>query len=233
MGLASEIVQILLKLLLLITLLPGLEGLAQSYSFKVSYGMIHAGSAELVYDLKQDMLESELNMNSSPWLSNLWLLADSIKSCYNIKTGKLKTHVKAIHEGSYHRNYYVLFTDSNVVQINGKERIVEESGIRDVPSLLYDLSRYQFHNGDTLHFPLWDGRSYGILSLVVEKAEKPSLLRPLAIPGWKLTPLSSTRKSRENRIQLSLLLSSASPHRPLRIEIGTKFGDITMRLDRP
>jgi len=225
--------RIFIKIVVLIYVSMGPNIYAQAYSFKVKYGMIYAGTAELIYNLEQGILVGELTTNSSPWLANLWILADSIKSTYNLESGLLEEHIKAIHEGSYHRNYSVEFADSNRVLVNGKEEVVPESGLRDVPSLLYDLSKYDFRDGEILEIPLWDGRSYGILSLRVEKVGKPSLFHPLSSPGWKLTPLNSSRKSRENRIQLALLLSKSVPHIPLRIEIDTKYGYIVMRLEEP
>ncbi|MCF7824269.1 MAG: DUF3108 domain-containing protein [Candidatus Marinimicrobia bacterium] len=223
----------MIKIIWLIYTLAGLDGFSQSYDFKVRYGVIYAGSAELSYTLVDGILKSSLTIASSPWLSNLWTLTDSISSTYHLETGRLKTHYKAIHEGSYHRNYMVEFGDSNQVQINDSEKVVEETNFKDLPSLLYDLSQYQFRDGDTLQFSLWDGRSYGMLMLVVEKVGKPKLFTPFALSGWKLTPLSSTDKSRENRIQLALHLSNTRPHIPLRIEIDTKYGGVLMRLEDP
>ncbi len=206
------------------------EGVGQDYSFRVKYGMIYAGHAKLSYQVENEILTGELNIYSSPWLSNLWTLSDSIRSVYDIEAGRLQNHTKAIHEGSFHRNYEVVFGDSGRVEINGKNKLIKAQGLRDVPSLLYELSHTQLKHGDTLHYPLWDGRGYGILSLVVEKASGPSLFKPFSIEGWHLIPLSSSRKSRENRIQLSLLLSKALPHIPVKIEIDTKYGDVVMRL---
>jgi len=195
--------------------------------------MIQAGAAELIHEVEAGVLTSYLSIESSPWLSNLWSLSDSIVSVYLIETRQLLQHTKAIHEGSYHRNYDVLFLDSNLVKVNGKEREIGTEGIKDLPSLLFELSTTKFNHGDTLRYKLWDGRGLGALSLLVEKSSGPTLFKPFAEKGWRLTPLNSTRKSRENQIQLAMQMSTAFPHKPMRIEIDTKFGNIIMRLDTP
>ena len=225
--------KILIKFGLLLTLLIGVNAQGQSYSYKVKYGVIQAGVAELVHQVEGGILNSYLVIESSPWLSNLWTLSDSILSEYVIDVGRLTNHTKAIHEGGYHRNYDVSFSDSNFASVNGKRKAVMTEGLKDIPSLLYDLSNTRFKDGDTLNFNLWDGRGQGVLNLVVEKVGKPTLLRPFVHTGWKLTPLNSTRKSRENEIRLSMLYSKSYPHTPLRIEINTKYGNVSMRLDEP
>ncbi len=224
---------ILKRILLLIFLLTAGQVVGQDFNFRVKYGMIQAGTARIRQHIEDGILISNLHIKSSPWLTNLWSLSDSIKSVYEIESGRLLSHTKAIHEGSYHRNYKVFFVDSNRVSINGKERVLDTQSLRDIPSLLFDLSRMNFINGDTLQYRLWDGQSFGILDLLVERIAGPSLFHPFAESGWRLTPLSSNKKSRENRIQLALLLSGNQPHRPLRIEIDTKYGNILMRLETP
>lgn len=214
-----------------LTLMIATNGQAQSYSYKVKYGMIYAGSARIEYHVDDGALQTSLNIHSSPWLSTLWSLSDSISSYFELESDKLRTHDKAIHEGSYHRKYQVSFSDSNSIEINGKIKTVDTQGLIDVPSLIYKLSQSSFTHGDTLSFKLWDGRSFGTLSLLVEKPGKASLLKPFSVKGWKLRPLNSSKKSRENRVQLALLLSEDSPHVPLRIEIDTKYGDIIMKLE--
>ena len=223
----------LIYILSILLFVAGTNGVAQSYDYKVRYGMIHAGSAHLEHSLDNEILNSSLSINSSPWLSTLWSLSDSIKSQYHVESAKLLNHYKAIHEGSYHRNYEVVFSDSDSVVVNSEVKSVDTQGLRDIPSLLYYLSHFKFTDGETLHFRLWDGRSYGLLSLKVEKMKKPSLLNPFASQGWKLSPLSSTKKSRENQIRLALLFSNNFPHLPLRIEIDTKYGDVVMKLEKP
>ncbi len=221
------------RIVLIITLFTAVEGFGQNYSFKVKYGMIQAGTAELIYHLENGILNSRLNINSSRWLSTLWALSDSMKSMYAVETAQLKIHTKAIHEGSYHRNYQVEFFDSNRVQINGKSKDLITKGLKDIPSLLFELSKTHFNKGDTLHYRVWDGKGYGALVLLVEKVTGPTLLKPFSEAGWHLTPLNSTRKSRGNHIQLALLLSESLPHIPLRIEIDTKYGNVLMRLEKP
>ncbi|MEA3286745.1 MAG: DUF3108 domain-containing protein [Candidatus Marinimicrobia bacterium] len=221
------------RIVLLILLLAGGMAVGQDFSFKVKYGMIQAGHAHLTLKVHDGYLKGHLNIESSPWLSKLWSLSDSIKSDYDIKSGQLQSHIKSIHEGAYHRNYEVHFTDSNSVLINGRERVLATQGLRDIPSLLYDLSRMHFSHGDTLHFRLWDGQGFGKLELLAEQSAGPSLLHPFAEAGWKLIPLSSSRKSRENRIQLTLLLSETFPHTPIKIEIDTKYGSILMQVIMP
>ena len=223
----------LIRSVSLMMLLAVGTGYGQNYSFKVKYGMIQAGSAKLSYQLESGILSSKLSINSSRWLSNLWTLSDSIESVYALEAEQLKAHTKAIHEGSYHRNYVVEFLDSNRVLINGKTKALDVEGLKDVPSLLYDLSKAHFKQGDTLHYQIWDGKSYGNLSLLVEKKSGSSLLKPFSERGWQLTPLSSTKKSRANNIQLALLLTRSSPHTPLRIEINTKYGTVLMRRNKP
>lgn len=230
-SLALDMAKISIYLVLALCFLPTGEGLSQDYSFKVKYGMIHAGSAKLSYQSDQGMLTGKLTIKSSPWLSSLWSLADSIESTYNLNSNRLEKHIKAIHEGSYNRNYDVVFSDSNTVSVNGKEKALEIQGLYDLPSLLYKLSDIRFSHGDTLHYALWDGKSYGILRMVVEKVKGPSLFNPFSSVGWKLTPLSSSRKSRENQIRLELLLSQSTPHTPKRIEINTKYGKVIMQLE--
>lgn len=193
--------------------------------------MVPAGVAKLIHSVENGILKSYLNIESSPWLSTLWTLSDSIFSVYALETEKLLKHNKAIHEGSYHRNYEVAFSDSDTVEVNGKVKIVEKYAYTDLPSLLYDLSMTKFRNGDTLKYRVWDGRGHGELKLLVKKVKKPSLFKPFNEAGWQLTPLSSSRKSRENNIKLAMLYSNSYPHKPLRIEIDTKYGDVLMRLD--
>ncbi len=219
--------------LIAILIISALPAQAQTYSFKVKYGMVNAGAAKLVHQVKDGILKSSLVIESSPWLSNLWTLSDSIISEYRIETARLEQHTKAIHEGKYHRNYRVSFDDSNKVDINGKVKVVETEGLTDIPSLLFELSRTKFIDDDTLNYHIWDGRGHGVLNLHVEKTGKPKLFKPFAEQGWKLTPLNSSKKSRENKIQMSMLYSKSYPHKPLRIEISTKYGNVIMRLENP
>jgi len=205
----------------------------QTYSYKVKYGLVQAGMATIVHHVEDDVLKSIFVIESSPWLSSLWTLSDSVMTEYIIDLGKLVKHTKAIHEGSYHRNYEVTFNDSNLATVNGKDKEVSTQGLRDIPSLLYDLSLTRFQHGDTLQYRVWDGRSSGILKLLVEKVGKPTLLKPFSESGWRLTPLNSTRKSRANQMQLSMLYSKSYPHTPLKIEIDTKYGSVQMRIEDP
>lgn len=230
---ASEMLNYLKRIVLIAMLFAVGEGFGQNYSFKVKYGMVHAGTAELTYHLENGTLNSQLSINSSRWLSNLWTLSDSIESVYEVGTNQLRTHIKAIHEGAYDRNYRVEFIDSNQVQVNRRNKNIDTQGLMDIPSLLFILSKTHFSLGDTLHYRLWDGKGFGVLNLLVEKKTGSSLLRPFSEGGWQLTPLNSTKKSRENSIQLALLLSESLPHIPLRIEIDTKYGNVIMRLDKP
>lgn len=222
-----------MKILVLFLLLSGIQTSAQTYSYKVKYGLVQAGEATLTQHVEDGVLNSLLVMESSPWLSTLWTLSDSVMTEYRIDVGRLVRHTKAIHEGSYHRNYEVTFSDSNLARVNGKIKEVETQNLRDIPSLLYDLSFTKFHHGDTLQFLMWDGRGAGLLNLLVEKIDKPSILRPFAGAGWRLTPLSSTRKSRANQLQISMLFSKSYPHTPTWIEIDTKYGGVQMRLEDP
>jgi len=121
----------------------------------------------------------------------------------------------------------------NLALVNGKEKEVSTQGLRDIPSLLYELSFTRFQDGDTLQYQIWDGRGSGVLKLLVEKVGKPTLLKPFAESGWRLTPLNSTRKSRANQIQLSMFYSNSYPHTPLKIEISTKYGGVQMRMENP
>jgi hypothetical protein len=92
----------------------------------------------------------------------------------------------------------------------------------------------QFSLGDTLSFKLWDGRGFGIIDLLVQLDDgKRSLLKPFGSSeeSWRLIPLSSTKKSRENGIQISIQLSRGFPHVPEEIEIDTKYGAVQMRLN--
>lgn len=196
--------------------------------------MVVAGSAALSQSLEDGILKSQLTISSSPWLSNLWMLSDSILSEYDLNSGKLISHTKMIHEGNYHRHYVVSFLDSNQVQINQKMKMVEWLDMVDIPSLIHTLSMTKFSLGDTLRFKLWDGRGFGIIDLFVQRDEgKRSLMKPFgsAEDSWRLIPLSSTKKSRENGIQISIQLSRGFPHVPEEIEIDTKFGAVQMRLN--
>jgi len=219
--------------LLLILLLAGTSAFSQTYTYKVKYGLVQAGVATLVHNVEDNVLYSLFVIESSPWLSTLWTLSDSVMTEYLIDLGRLVKHTKAIHEGSYHRNYEVTFSDSNLAVVNGKDKAVDIQGLRDIPSLLYDLSLTTFQHGDTLQFRMWDGRGSGVLKLLVEKIGKPSLFKPFAEPGWRLTPLNSTRKSRANQIQLSMFYSKSYPHTPLKIEIDTKYGSVQMHIEAP
>ncbi len=221
------------QILLVLMFLSATIVSAQTYSYKVKYGLVQAGVATLIHTVEDDVLNSIFVIESSPWLSTLWTLSDSVMTEYMIDVGRLVRHTKAIHEGSYHRNYEVTFSDSNYAIVNGKQKDVETKGLRDIPSLLYDLSFTKFHHGDTLQYRMWDGRGSGVLMLLVEKVGKPSLFKPFEKPGWRLTPLNSTRKSRANQIQLSMFYSKSYPHTPLKIEIDTKYGNVQMRVDDP
>lgn len=207
---------------------------AQDYEYKVRYGMVNAGSARLVLNVDSDMLSGVLTIASSPWLSNLWTLSDSITTTFDLERGKLVSHFKAIHEGNYHRRYEVAFLDSGQVSVNGKLREVDAENLRDIPSLLHELATSTFQEGDTLRYRLWDGRGMGDLVLLVQRKKGRSLFSPLSGgSGWELIPLSSTRKSRENEIKLSIELSLDTPHLPEKIEIDTKFGAVQMKLVKP
>ena len=113
LGLASKMIKNALQLILALCLIAGVEAYSQDYSFKVKYGMMPAGSAKLSYQKENGILQGSLNIKSSSWLSTLWTLADSIESVYNLETNRLQNHTKAIHEGSFHRNYEVVFGDSD------------------------------------------------------------------------------------------------------------------------
>lgn len=206
---------------------------AQTFTYKVKYGLVQAGTAKLIHHVEDNILNSFFVIESSPWLSTLWSLSDSVMTEYLLDPGRLVKHTKAIHEGNYHRNYEVTFSDSDLVLVNGNEKQVEIEGLRDVPSLLYELSHTRFKDGDTLRYRVWDGKSAGKLKLLVEKVGKPTLLRPFSEAGWRLTPLNSTRKSRANEIQLSMFYSRSFPHIPITIEIDTKYGNIQMRKEDP
>lgn len=207
---------------------------AQEYEYKVKYSMVNAGTARLVLNAESDTLSGALTIASSPWLSNLWTLSDSIFTEYDLNQNKLISHFKAIHEGNYHRRYNVAFLDSGQVLINGKSRIVDEENLRDIPSLIHELAGSKFYEGDTLRYRLWDGRGLGDLVLLVQRKKGRSLFSPLSDKsGWELIPLSSTRKSRENEIKLSIHLSQDIPHLPEKIEIDTKFGAVQMKLVDP
>jgi len=221
------------RILILLLLLSATGASAQTYTYKVKYGFVQAGVATLIHTVQDDVLHSFFVIESSPWLSTLWTLSDSVMTEYMIDLGRLVKHTKAIHEGSYHRHYEVTFSDSNLATVNGREKEVNLQGLRDIPSLLYDLSFTKFQHGDTLHFRMWDGQGSGVLKLLVEKIGKPSLFKPFADPGWRLTPLNSTRKSRANQIQLSLFYSNSYPHIPLKIEIDTKYGSVYMHIEEP
>ena len=221
------------KILLGIILLSTTGTALETYSYKVKYGLIHAGQATLNHIVEEGVLKSIFVMESSPWLSTLWTLSDTVLTEYLIDSERLVRHTRAIHEGSYHRNYEVTFSDSNKAIVNGDEKEVDIQGLRDIPSLLYDLSQIKFNDGDTLQYRIWDGRGSGVLMLLVEKIGKPSLFKPFGKPGWRLTPLNSTSKSRANQIQLAMLYSKSYPHKPLEIVIDTKYGNIQMQLEGP
>lgn len=209
-------------------------GLAQKYEYKVKYSLVQAGTAELIQSINDGVLSSQLSIWSSPWLSNLWEMADSIRSDYIIESGQLINHTKAIHEGGYHRRYDVFFLENDQVQINDKIKEVAWQDMLDVPSLLYVLSRTKFNEGDTLVYKLWDGRGYGDLELLVERQGGRSLRKPFGEEkAWQLNPLSSTEKSRANEIKLNIQLSLGFPHVPERIEIDTKYGAVQMKLVDP
>jgi len=221
-----------LALSALVLLLINGQNLAQTHSYKVKYGLVQAGSATLVHEVTDQLLSSALTIESSPWLSNLWTLSDTILTAYHLEDKRLMAHTKAIHEGNYHRHYDVSFDDT-LALVNGKEKKVDLKGLVDLPSLLYQLTFTKFRDGDTLRYRIWDGRSSGKLELLVEDIGKPTLLKPFLEPGWKLTPLSSTRKSRANGIQVTLLYSKEYPHTPVKIEIDTKYGNVHMLKEEP
>lgn len=220
-----------LRSMLLFAILASASVSAQEFEYKVKYGLIQAGTAKLSLIEESGLLTSSLTIQSSPWLSNLWTLSDSISSSYQIETKKMVRHEKAIHEGGYHRRYQVDFLDSNQVRINLKVKDLDWDEILDIPSLIYVLSHSRFEEGDTLRYRLWDGRGEGQLDLLVKNPRRRTLLHPLgAEEGWELIPMSSTKKSRENGIQLSIHMSRGFPHIPERIEMDTKYGAVQMHL---
>jgi hypothetical protein len=231
--LVSESMNLMNKILLGIILLSTTGASTETYIYKVKYGPVHAGMATLIHTVEENVLRSIFVIESSPWLSTLWTLSDTVITEYIIDVERLVRHSRSIHEGSYHRNYEVSFNDSNQAIVNGKEKEVEVQGLRDIPSLLYNLSLTRFHHGDTLQYRMWDGRGSAELQLLVKKVDKPPLFKPFEKKGWRLTPLNSTRKSRANQIQLSMLYSKSFPHVPLEIEIATKYGNIQMSLEAP
>ncbi|MCF7808620.1 MAG: DUF3108 domain-containing protein [Candidatus Marinimicrobia bacterium] len=221
--------KVLRSLTLLLVLLAA-DVVGESYNYRVKFGPVHAGSARITHVVEGDLLSSELIMTSLPWLSNLWTLSDTIVSSFDIESERLIKQYKAIHEGSYHRSYRVHFGDSTV-SVNGTISKHIPEGVFDIPSLLYHLSRSSFTHNEILDYLLWDGRSFGRLTVHVEKIGKPTLLKPFQVRGWKLTPLSSTKKSREHEISLTLHFSNSDPKLPLQIHIDTKYGKVVMKLE--
>ena len=222
--------RVLLSALLVVFLYLPTDSAAQTYQYKVRYLQVRGGTAIVTHEVKDDVLLGEMRISSSPWLSTLWTLSDSIMSQYDLKNERLIQHYKAIHEGNYHRNYLVRFQDSTLT-INDKVKIQDVSGMFDLPSLLHHLSTETFKHGDTLSYLLWDGRSYGELTLKVEKTGKASLRHPFPTKGWRLVPLTSTEKSRQHQINLTLFFSSEIPRIPTKIHINTKYGEIVMKLE--
>ena len=202
----------------------------REYRFKVRYGMLSAGHAVVQYQQKGDTLESRMNMNSSPWLSSLWHLADSIENRVDLRENRLLTHDKTVNQGRYHRRYKVQFSSPDSAWINGERMARDSRGVMDVPQLMHFLETVDLREGDTLHFRIWDGKAADDLSLVGKSARKPLNINPLVKVErvYELTPLQSTVKSRKHGIQMRFWVREKLPHRPLKMEIKTRYGDIEL-----
>lgn len=200
------------------------------YEFKVSYRMISAGHAAVVFNERNDTLTSKMNMNSSPWLSSLWQLADSIENKVDLRENRLISHLKIVNQGRYHRKYQVDFISDDSVRINGKVKARDAKGVMDVPQLLRHLETVDLIPGDTLHYRIWDGRAADKLSLLVRRPRKQLSINPLskAPSVYVLSPLQSSSKSRKHGISLRIMVEEQLPHRPIRMEVKTRYGDIEL-----
>lgn len=204
------------------------DGLSSGYDFKIRYRMINAGHANLRYVVNDDTVHSEMNMNSSTWLSNLWTLADSISNRFLLSSKRLLFHEKSVNQGKYHRHYTAIFDYEDSVLVNG-ERLAISAPPMDLPLLIHHLRSAAFQQGDTLHFTVWDSDDLGLLSLKVEEHLHRSPLHPLQPEELlMLTPLQSTSKSRKHGLTMRLFLAADPPHDPVKIEIRTRYGDVEM-----
>jgi len=196
--------------------------------FKIKYRLVHAGHAQLRYDLRGDTVKAFMTVSSSPWLNTLWTLSDSIQSTFLIG-GPLLTHTKAVHEGSYHRTYRVVFPNPDTALVNIRVEPLPAEVV-DVPQLVYQLRNADLEIGDTLRTWIWDGKSSGQLTLVVERPGIRLNLNPLSrhLPVLDLKPLQTTRKSRKHGIRLRLEVLASKPHEPIRITVQTRYGDLEM-----
>ena len=224
-------------LLLILTasfLLVG-AGMAQTqhYSYKIRYGMIQAGHADLSYYQVADTVNGFLSIKSSPWLSSVWSLADTIENRFEITENRLLSHRKSVNQGKYNRRYQVNFPSNDTAMVNSKP-VAIDGPVMDVPQLIHSLRYMDLEPGDTLFLSIWDGKESGDLTLLVKKPTISLDLNPLTKPPkiLELRPLESTRKSREHGLRLKLHVRDSKPHDPERIEIETRYGNLEMLRER-
>lgn len=221
-----------LKLLSLLLIVLVAESSAQvRYAYKVKYGFVTAGSARLEFDTIDETLLSRFSIKSSPWLSRLWKLNDSIESSYSLSRKRLLTHHKRIREGKYHRDYKAFFSwEDSLVTVNAKTDILRDPTLLDIPSLLHMLRQAELAVGDTLIYHLFDGHATGNLSLHIQKMESLEV-NNRDIPTYVLIPLERNQKVEENELFLSIWLSAKLPHDPVQLAIETRYGNAVMTLE--
>lgn len=204
-------------------------GQAHHYSYKVRYGRMTAGHAHLSFNTSEDLVYSFMNMNSSPLLSTVWSLADTIESTFSDSQGYLLTHSKSVNQGRYHRSYDVWFPDPLLAIVN-QDTVHLEAPVNDLPQLLYRLREMKLAPGDTVRTHIWDGNDVGVLELEVREPLIKMDLNPLTREPdlLELRPLQSTSKSRKHGIQVRIQVRQNIPHEPEVIEVDTRYGNLVM-----
>ena len=221
-----------LNLMTLFLIVLFAESSAQSrYIYKVKYGFLTAGSARLEFNTVSDTLLSRFSIKSSPWLSRLWKLNDSIESSYDLSSERLITHHKRIREGKYHREYNAVFSwEDSLVTVNTKPMALVFPNLLDIPSLLHRLRQVELTVGDTLIYHLFDGQGTGRLSLLIQKMESVEV-NNRKVSTFVMIPLERNQKADENDLSLSIWLSANAPHDPVRLAIETRYGSAIMTLE--
>jgi hypothetical protein len=100
----------------------------------------------------------------------------------------------------------------------------------DVPQLVKHLENVELVAGDTLHYRIWDGSNADDLSLLVHEPRMALNINPLVKSEsvYMLSPLNSSRKARQHGIKLKFWVSEAMPHKPVKIEVQTRYGDVEL-----
>jgi len=197
--------------------------------FRIKYRFISAGKAQIDYVRRDSLRIGTMFFTSAGWLNALWQLRDTVAGVWDIKKGRLVQHLRAYHQGRYHRRYQAQLTPRGWEWNPPRKDQPVPAELLDLPSLLRQLQNTELRVGDTLRYPFLDGRSVGLLRLVVEEVTQLGRFRS-KYKVFRLEPIARSRKAEKHEVKLYLMLDYNKPHLPRRIESQTKYGPIVMEL---